>query len=78
MRDERRRRQAYLDLCHERNIDSRTAERALDNARFDIKVGRALGRDPYRLAWRRLAEQVDATPGTLGSDVRYPTPLSAH
>lgn len=37
-------------------MDAREAERALFAARFDVQNGRVAGRDPFRLAWRRLRQ----------------------
>ncbi|GAB2965846.1 hypothetical protein [Amycolatopsis acidiphila] len=37
-------------------MDARVAEQALFAARFDVKTGRVHGRDPFRLAWRRLQQ----------------------
>ncbi|WP_281354008.1 hypothetical protein [Amycolatopsis pithecellobii] len=44
-------------------MDEQDAARALAAARFDVRTGRVAGRDPFRLAWRRL-RQAQARPST--------------
>ncbi|WP_236791596.1 hypothetical protein [Amycolatopsis sp. GM8] len=50
-------------------MDARDAERALAAARFDVRNGRVAGRDPFRLAWRRLRQtesEMDGQPDAPG------------
>ncbi|TNC18759.1 hypothetical protein [Amycolatopsis alkalitolerans] len=61
--DEGRRLRTYLSRCEEHQVDAGEAARALATARFDVQNGRVAGRDPFRLAWRRL-RQAHAGPAT--------------
>jgi hypothetical protein len=54
--DEGRGLRTYLKRCKDHQVDAQEAERALFAARFDVKTGRVHGRDPFRLAWRRLQQ----------------------
>ncbi|GAA3845536.1 hypothetical protein GCM10022380_74580 [Amycolatopsis tucumanensis] len=45
---------AFFARCREYGIDVQEARRALARARTDVRAGRVLEVDPYKLAWRRL------------------------
>ncbi|MEU6643734.1 hypothetical protein ABZ863_14445 [Saccharomonospora sp. NPDC046836] len=47
----------FFTQCREYDIDRQEARRALTTARVDIRLGRVLELDPYKLAWRRLRQQ---------------------
>ncbi|GHF49788.1 hypothetical protein FHX82_003800 [Amycolatopsis bartoniae] len=66
--DEAQALRVFWARCKKHHVATPTAELALARARFDVRTGRVLARDPYRLAWRRLrqlgAADIEA-PGVL-------------
>ncbi len=54
--DEAQALRVFWARCRKHHVPTTAAELALAGARFDVRTGRVLARDPYRLAWRRLRQ----------------------